>query len=153
MRRGSSVQGINSAATLWATASMGLAIGAGYYSLGLLVLLVVLGIQFSVRWLANFIDARSGFLTPSASYKVIVDLTPAASERIRSAWSSFASRPGVSTVHYHELQKDTSGLLIEAEVGLSEVQVKQLTRLIQGFSQTEGVSRAEWTELKATDSD
>jgi putative Mg2+ transporter-C (MgtC) family protein len=29
MRRGSSVQGINSAATLWATASMGLAIGAG----------------------------------------------------------------------------------------------------------------------------
>src|ERR1700742_2768455 len=33
MRRGGSVQGINTAATLWATTGMGLAVGAGYYAL------------------------------------------------------------------------------------------------------------------------
>jgi putative Mg2+ transporter-C (MgtC) family protein len=153
MRRGSSVQGINSAATLWATASMGLAIGAGYYSLGWMVLLVVLGIQFFVRGLASWIDARSGFLIPNLSYKVVVGLTPAAGGNIRSAWSSFASQPGISTVHYHELQTVTSELQIEAEVGLSEAQLKRLTELVQRFSQTEGVVRAEWSEVRAVDSD
>src|SRR5215831_18509644 len=33
MHQGGVIQGINTAATLWATASMGLAIGAGYYAL------------------------------------------------------------------------------------------------------------------------
>src|SRR5438105_7855635 len=45
MRRGGSVQGINTAATLWATASMGLAIGVGFYRLALLLLVTVLIIQ------------------------------------------------------------------------------------------------------------
>src|SRR5690349_12008397 len=35
MRRGGNVQGINTAATLWAAASMGIAIGIGFYFLGL----------------------------------------------------------------------------------------------------------------------
>jgi len=153
MRRGSSVQGINSAATLWATASMGLAIGGGYYRLGWMILLVVLGIQFFVRWLASWIDAHSGFIIPNVSYKVIVALAPAAGENIRSAWSAFASQPGVSTFHYHEFQTLPSDLQIEAEVGLSEGQVKQLTGLIQRFSQTKGVVRAEWSEFKSVDSD
>src|SRR6266852_7512605 len=38
MHRGASVQGINSAATLWATASMGLAIGQGSYNIATSVL-------------------------------------------------------------------------------------------------------------------
>src|SRR6266516_4831971 len=38
MKRGASVQGINSAATLWATASIGLAIGRGFNQLALLLL-------------------------------------------------------------------------------------------------------------------
>src|SRR5215471_9205309 len=41
MRRGGSVQGINSAATLWAAAAMGLAIGVGYYLLATLITVVV----------------------------------------------------------------------------------------------------------------
>src|SRR6266481_2931 len=45
LRRGGSVQGINSAATLWATASMGLAIGQGYYKLAPVILGAVLIIQ------------------------------------------------------------------------------------------------------------
>jgi putative Mg2+ transporter-C (MgtC) family protein len=153
MRRGSSVQGINSAATLWATASMGLAIGGGYYRLGWIILLVVLAIQFFVRWLANWIDAHSGFIISNVSYKVVVGLAPTAGEDIRSAWSLFASQPGVSVVHYHEFHTARSDLQIEAEVGLSEAQVKQLTGLIQRFSQTKGVVRAEWSELKTVDSD
>jgi len=53
MRRGPTVQGINTAATLWATASMGLAIGAGYYTLTTLIFLTMLVIQFPLLWLEN----------------------------------------------------------------------------------------------------
>ena len=58
MRRGPTVQGINTAATLWATASMGLAVGAGYYTLTTLIFLTMLVIQFPLRWLENVIEAR-----------------------------------------------------------------------------------------------
>src|SRR2546428_13457616 len=49
MRRGGSVQGINSAATLWATASMGLAIGLGNFYLVYLVLAGILAGQFFIN--------------------------------------------------------------------------------------------------------
>src|SRR5437870_1315708 len=49
MKRGASVQGINSAATLWATASIGLAIGRGFNQLALLVLAFIVVIQFVER--------------------------------------------------------------------------------------------------------
>src|SRR5882724_7245501 len=42
LRHGGSVQGINSAATLWATASVGLALGLGNYRLAILVFALVL---------------------------------------------------------------------------------------------------------------
>src|SRR5581483_2419279 len=41
MHQGPTVQGINTAATLWATASIGLATGAGYYALALLTFLAL----------------------------------------------------------------------------------------------------------------
>src|SRR5207249_9813216 len=68
MRRGGSVQGINSAATLWTTASMGLAVGAGHIVLGWMVLVSVLIIQFVIRLMANWIDRHSGPMTSSATY-------------------------------------------------------------------------------------
>ena len=60
MRQGGTIQGSNTAATLWATASMGLAAGAGYYVLTGLVFICVLVIQFPLRWLEESIEARGG---------------------------------------------------------------------------------------------
>ncbi|HVN85700.1 MAG TPA: MgtC/SapB family protein [Candidatus Binatia bacterium] len=58
MHRGGSVQGINTAATLWATASMGLAAGAGYYMLTAVVFGTMLIIQFPLRWLEHSIESH-----------------------------------------------------------------------------------------------
>jgi len=58
MHRGGVIQGINTAATLWATASMGLACGAGYYFLTSLVFVSVLVIQFPLGWLEESIERR-----------------------------------------------------------------------------------------------
>src|ERR1700687_3645693 len=58
MRRGGAVQGINTAANLWVTASMGLAIGAGYYELAGLAFVAVLVSQFPLRWADLWMEAR-----------------------------------------------------------------------------------------------
>jgi len=58
MHQGGVIQGINTAATLWATASMGLAVGAGYYFLTTLVFIAVLVIQFPLTWLEESIERK-----------------------------------------------------------------------------------------------
>src|SRR5215471_21792245 len=54
MHRGASVQGINTAATLWAAAGMGLALGQGFYQLAIYILVVVVATQFLLQWAANY---------------------------------------------------------------------------------------------------
>lgn len=66
MHRGASVQGINTAATLWATASMGLAAGAGYYALTAVVFTTMLIIQFPLRWLEHRIEPQPPSDAPSS---------------------------------------------------------------------------------------
>src|SRR5437588_7673688 len=60
LRHGGSVQGVNSAATLWATASVGLGLGLGDYRVSVFVFGLVLITQFILRWAANYIDRKSG---------------------------------------------------------------------------------------------
>ena len=59
MHQGATVQGINTAATLWTTASIGLAAGAGYYELMLLVFAVLIVVQFPLTWVERWIDRRA----------------------------------------------------------------------------------------------
>ena len=59
MHQGPTVQGINTAATLWTTASMGLAAGAGYYALTAVVFVAILVVQFPLQWVEHWIDRRS----------------------------------------------------------------------------------------------
>src|SRR5437868_61122 len=80
MRRAGNVQGINTAATLWATGSIGLATGQGYYRLAFFTFISVLIIQFAFRWLATWIDRRSGFITPLVTYRLTVNCDATAAE-------------------------------------------------------------------------
>jgi putative Mg2+ transporter-C (MgtC) family protein len=56
MHQGPTVQGINTTATLWTTASMGLAAGAGYYRLTAMVFVALLVVQFPLQWIEHRID-------------------------------------------------------------------------------------------------
>ncbi len=59
MHRGPTVQGINTAATLWTTASIGLAAGAGYYTVMIAVFAALLLVQFPLAAVERWIDRRS----------------------------------------------------------------------------------------------
>src|SRR5207247_3670818 len=58
MHRGISVQGLNTAASLWTTAGVGLAIGLGLYLLSYVMLAAVLTVQFPFVWIENWVDHR-----------------------------------------------------------------------------------------------
>ena len=60
IHQANSVQGVNSAATLWVTAAGGMVIGVGHFRLAGSLLALVLLSQLSLRRMAAWIDARSG---------------------------------------------------------------------------------------------
>jgi putative Mg2+ transporter-C (MgtC) family protein len=60
MHNGGGVQGLNTAATLWTTASMGLAAGGGYYAVTGMVFAAVLLVQFPLELVEDWIDRASG---------------------------------------------------------------------------------------------
>jgi putative Mg2+ transporter-C (MgtC) family protein len=153
MRRGGNVQGINSAATLWATASMGLAIGAGYYPLAWLILGIVLMIQFVQHGLALWIDRRSHFISVQATYLLQVELAPEAEAALRAAWADFAARRGVSVLEFSDTRSSDSQSSIEARMGLSETRVQDLIALTRSISGMPGVQRAAWSRVPVEEAD
>jgi putative Mg2+ transporter-C (MgtC) family protein len=146
LRRGGSVQGINSAATLWATASMGLAIGQGFYTLAAIILGAVLIIQLPLRWVTNFIDKRSGLVSPLVTYHLSIGFAPlSAGDAVRSVWLSFASRRGVSVISYSETQSGESEASIEASFALSDQHSHEMTDFGHSLASLPGVVRAHWS--------
>jgi putative Mg2+ transporter-C (MgtC) family protein len=152
MRRGGSVQGINSAATLWATASLGLAAGLGSLDLASLVLVLTLVTQFSTRWAGIWIDKRSGLVVPHITYHVDIRLDLTAAEEVRHLWSTFARRSGVSVLHYRETT-NAARVEIEASLALSELRVHDLTALNYDLGTKPGVSHFEWSQAIAAEDD
>ena len=58
IHRGATVQGVTTAATLWANASMGVAFGLGYFAVGLTVFGGVIVVEFVLPTIAAFISAH-----------------------------------------------------------------------------------------------
>jgi putative Mg2+ transporter-C (MgtC) family protein len=56
---GEHIQGINSAATIWVSAGVGLACGMGEYGLAFISLAAVLIVQFIHRWVENKVSSDS----------------------------------------------------------------------------------------------
>jgi putative Mg2+ transporter-C (MgtC) family protein len=146
MRRGGSVQGINTAATLWAAGSMGLAIGAGYYKLGPALLVAILIIQVAFRPVAAAIDKRSGLITPLVTHYLAVNFKPEAAGGVHSAWSAFTGQNGVLMMRFRETQGDASEVALEASFGLSELRANEMTALTETLAVIPGVTKAEWSQ-------
>src|SRR5689334_1502659 len=153
MRRGGSVQGINTAATLWATASMGLAVGAGYYALAPLLLVTVLIIQLPLRWVAQFIDKRSGFISPTECYHLTVTADRVAVAGARALWAEFAADKGVLVINASDEDAADGTIILAASFRLSEDRLPEAAALPQRFRAITGVTRAECrqTEIKESD--
>jgi len=59
MQDGTAVRGLNTAATLWTTASMGLAAGGGYYALTVMIFVAVVTVQLPLQLAERWIDSAA----------------------------------------------------------------------------------------------
>lgn len=146
MRRGGSIQGINTAATLWAAGSMGLAIGAGYYKLAPALLVTILVIQVALRPVATAINKRSGMITPLVTYTLHVSFRAEAAGAVHATWSAFAAKAGVLILTVSEAKSDAPEMALEASFGLSDLRATEMTLLGQSFAVIPGVTNATWTQ-------
>jgi putative Mg2+ transporter-C (MgtC) family protein len=146
MRRGGSVQGINTAATLWAAGSMGLAIGAGFYKLASILLVTILLIQIVLRPVATAINKRSGMITPLVIYTLQVSFRAEAAEAVHSIWSAFAAEDGVLIVTVSESKPDATEMALDASFGLSDLRASEMILLGQSLAAIPGVSKAGWSQ-------
>jgi putative Mg2+ transporter-C (MgtC) family protein len=141
MHRGASLQGINSAATLWAAAGMGLALGQGSYELASYILGVVLLTQFSLQWASNYINRLSGLKNPSPKYHLSLGCDSAKIEGVRKVWADFVQEFGVSVTRYREERAGPSEIAVEASFELSGGPVDGTTSLVQSFAHVDGLTR------------
>jgi putative Mg2+ transporter-C (MgtC) family protein len=146
MHRGASVQGITTAATLWAAASLGVVIGVGYYFLAGTVFVAVLIVQVVFPVVDSLINRRSGFITLCVTYHLYLLLQPSAGAEVRLIWADFAGRRGVEIHNYTESTGADGLLSINASFGLSELRATELVELSRQFAQTSGVAKAEWAK-------
>jgi len=153
IHRGGSVQGINSAATLWATSSMGLAIGCGYFILAWSLFLVLIMGQFLLRWVGNFIDRRSGMLLSGVTYQFQIAYATPASPSVEKAWSSFVSQNGVSVLSCTRKLSEDNEVQLDASLRLSEPRAKSLDDLGQMLGSIPNVSRTKWQAQASRGSD
>ena len=145
MHRGASLQGINTAATLWAAAGMGLALGQGFYQLAIYILVIVLITQFSLQWAANYINKRSGLRVPLITYRLSVGFDPASTEQARKAWSKLVAEFRASVTSYREVRGETESTF-EALFELAEVPLDGASALGKQLSEIPRLTHIECAE-------
>lgn len=146
LHQNNSVHGLTTAATLWTTASMGLALGGGYYHLATAVLLAMLCVQTVVRWGERLIDQRFGLMIPLSTYHIVIGFSPATAEMVRQAWLAFAASANVNVTAYREASMGTTESLLEATINIPAKQSGRVTPLCQQLATTPGVLKVSWTQ-------
>jgi putative Mg2+ transporter-C (MgtC) family protein len=153
MRRSGNVQGINTAATLWAAASLGVVIGVGYYFLAIIVFAAILFVQLVLRLAAAAIDMKSGSVIPLVTYKIAVDFQASAADQIHRLWGEFAHQRGVQIQRYSEVSGSGGTSSLDGSLGLSEVRASEMAALCKRFAEAPGVTKVVWSQEAVTAND
>jgi putative Mg2+ transporter-C (MgtC) family protein len=143
MRRSGSVQGINTAANLWATAGMGLAVGGGYFILGGSILAAILTTQVAIVRVGTWIDRRAPRIVGD-SFTLTVDFGPAAEGAVDAAL-------GAGTDHFvlkcnTTVVPTTSTSRVEEFRGVDAARMRSMGTAL---AQIQGVTRVEWARCEA----
>ena len=98
MHRGLTVQGVTTAATLWADASMGVSAGLGQYWLAIVITAGILLIQFMLRWFETGLHGFSGRAARVGRFELRVDCDSEAVHEVNEIWKRHASELGLTAL-------------------------------------------------------
>jgi uncharacterized membrane protein YhiD involved in acid resistance len=97
MHRGVTVQGVTTAATLWATAGMGVAVGLGQYSLAIALTVAIVAVQLVFRQLEMFINRFTRRDLPGR-FELRVDCDTDALPAVNEQWMRYAGEAQLQTL-------------------------------------------------------
>src|SRR2546427_2556269 len=124
MHRGASVQGLNTAASLWTTAGVGLAIGTGLYLLAYVMLAAVLTVQFPFVWIESWVDHRIASPLARSAWQVKLRGSRVAVERL---WTHCTGGAGTGAdVRRVSLPTCGDEGILPADITLSEVDAQRV---------------------------
>jgi len=110
IHRGANVQGVTTAATLWANASMGVAIGLGHTLVGLLTFAGIIVVQFGLRSAEKAIARRA---PQFHEIELRVECDEASLPEVNAAWTEFASNQEI-LVRRRGVARSLQGLIWHA---------------------------------------
>lgn len=94
IHRGASVQGVNTAATLWANASMGVAAGSGHYAVAVVIVLAVLLAQILTTSLSKAINRLKSPDELIERFEIRVTRERSSQPLIDQLWAEVATEAG-----------------------------------------------------------
>ena len=106
IHRGMSVQGVTTAATLWANAAMALAIGLGQYIAGASVFAAMLFVQFLMRTAVRFVETARRRHAPQQT-ELRVGCDPGSLAAVNRAWSAFVLSSAVAPARHSVARRGT----------------------------------------------
>jgi putative Mg2+ transporter-C (MgtC) family protein len=152
MHRGASVQGINTAATLWAAAGMGLSIGQGSIALAALILASVLILQLSLPTASSFINRRSRQKGVPGTFRLYSRFSSDGAAEVQSALTSLCGEPGTSVTNI-EQRREQLDSVIEVQLTIAETRTGTAVALNQRFAELPGVIKSRCEQITEHESD
>jgi uncharacterized membrane protein YhiD involved in acid resistance len=135
IHRGATVQGVTTAATLWANASMGVAVGLGYYAVGAVVFFAVIVVQFGLRR----IEARVGAHGPRMrEVEVRIECSEESLEAVNHAWRAFAATRQIFALRHSTLRRGGSVVWRAVFVAVADRGL-DLTTIEESLVRVEGI--------------
>jgi putative Mg2+ transporter-C (MgtC) family protein len=146
-KEGLNVRGLNTAATLWCSAAVGLLAGEGFALFGLLAAALVIGANTVLRPIVRVINRQPLDLNEEEQHCLIsIDCRAARASEIRSQLAEQVS--AVQDLHFSELDsafiEDTGRVEVTATVTSQKRRELALETIVGRLSQTDGVTRAAW---------
>ncbi len=143
-RDGFNVQGLNTAATLWCSAGVGLLAGVGAWPFALVLTGLVVFVNLGLRPLVKFLKRHTSAGVPvTRSYRVVLSCAGDQEAAMRALLLRCLS---LGTLHVQEIAVQTQevGLEISALVGGEDAPDHAVEQAVQRMAAETGVARVRW---------
>jgi putative Mg2+ transporter-C (MgtC) family protein len=151
-RDGLNVHGLNTAATLWCAAGVGMMCGAGALDIALLLTGILLAINIGLRPLVNWLDSHLiAGLRPHRLYRLELTGSPLNEATLRMALLHKLKLVGLPLTGIDtELSEDGLSIKLAATVGGEDATDERLEKAVALLAAEPGLERAHWQRLSET---
>lgn len=137
MRFKASVRGLTTAASLWAVAGIGLAIGSGFYTGGFITAALVLFVLF-------FLTKLEHALVKKDWYKILLVETKGDAQQLKDIRSVLCEYK--AEIRDFEIKKKPDSSNVLMELNLKLITDRENDQILTNIVQLEGVEKASWQE-------